>query len=73
MNITIQHTELGRFAHIETPTGDINVPLDDRLPTVQSLRRHAALLREKANICLAGIICAAADIYEHGGDIQILH
>lgn len=66
MNITIQHTDIGRFAHIETQETDINVPLDDRLPTVQCLRQYAALLRDKANTCIAEIICEAAECYEHG-------
>lgn len=73
MNVIIQHTEMGRFAHIETQTADINVPLDDRLPTVQCLRQYAASLRDKANMCIAEIVSEAAECYEHGCNLPMLH
>jgi hypothetical protein len=66
MNITVQHTEVGRYALIATSLWHdmIELLLDDDLPTSQSLRRHAEALRQNATI--AALIDEAADCYERG-------
>ncbi|WP_163056813.1 hypothetical protein [Acidithiobacillus ferrooxidans] len=70
MNITIQHTELGRYALITAAPGqDIELLLDDVIPTSQCLRRHAEALRRKSTTGaghLASLIETAADRYESG-------
>lgn len=70
MNITIQHTELGRYALISAePVQDIELLLDDVIPTSQSLRRHAEAKRRESTTMgrlLASLIEKAADCYESG-------
>jgi 3-methyladenine DNA glycosylase AlkC len=70
MNITVQHTEVGRYALIATtPGSNIELLLDDALPTPQSLRRHAEARRRDAtpkSHILAALIDDAADRYESG-------
>ncbi|CDQ10512.1 conserved protein of unknown function [Acidithiobacillus ferrivorans] len=55
INITVQHTEVGRYAIITTSRHHniIELLLDDALPTPQSLRRHAEAWRRDATT-LAG-------------------
>jgi hypothetical protein len=70
MNITVQHTELGRYALIANAPGQyIELLLDDALPTPQSLRRHAETRRRDQTTesrLLAELIDNAADCYESG-------
>jgi hypothetical protein len=77
MNITVQHTEVGRYALIATSLWHdiIEVLLEDNLPTPQSLRRHAETRRRNAATLaggtaqshfLAALIDDAADCYEKG-------
>ncbi len=64
MNITVQHTEVGRYALIATSRHHniIELLLDDALPTSQSLRRHAEARRDATT----PLIHEAADRYERG-------
>jgi hypothetical protein len=70
MNVIIQHTELGRYALISAAPGqEIELLLDDVIPTAQSLRRHADARRHNATTnsrYLASLIDEAADCYEKG-------
>lgn len=70
MNITVQHTEVGRYALISTaPGSEIALLLDDAIPTSQSIRRHAEALRLHAAPKIhpfAALIDEAADRYERG-------
>ncbi|CDQ10676.1 conserved protein of unknown function [Acidithiobacillus ferrivorans] len=70
MNITVQHTEVGRYALISTaPGSEIALLLDDAIPTAQSIRRHAEALRLHATPKIhpfAALIDEAADRYEMG-------
>jgi hypothetical protein len=70
MNITVQHTEIGRYALIANAPGQyIELLLDDTLPTPQSLRRHAEARRRDPtteSLLLAALIDNAADCYESG-------
>ncbi len=65
MNIRIQHTELGRYAHIETVSNTLDVLLDDYLPTAASLRRLANAMRQDATtVARALLLDMAADQYD---------
>ena len=70
MNVTVQHTELGRYALITNAPGQyIELLLDDALQTPQSLRFHAETRRRDQAIeshFLAALIDRAADCYELG-------
>ena len=70
MNITVQHTAVGRYALISTaPGSEIALLLDDAIPTPQSMRRHAETLRLHAAPKIhpfAALIDDAADRYERG-------
>lgn len=68
MNLIIQNTEAGRYAIIFNPQGsNVELLLDDTIPTPQSLRRHAEARRHHATPDLhlvADLIDRAADHYE---------
>ena len=81
LHVTVQHTEMGRYALITTSRQHglhqhglhqhniIELLLDDALPTSQNLRRHAEALRRDATApghFLAALIDEAADCYERG-------
>jgi hypothetical protein len=61
MNITIQHTQVGRCALINDT---IEVLLDDNLPTSQYLRCYAQSLRKSKMTALASLMDDAADCYD---------